>query len=611
MMLSIPTMRLGCVVAIALGVATSALAQPFAYVAGVRTGANNRGTQVLTVIDVGRRAKVASIALGESCLCVGERAAVSPDGARVYVSNYWSNTVSVVDTATNSVIRTFAVQPFPGALAVSPDGTRLYINTVIYPNPGYLVQVLDTASGATIATIPLNVPQSGSGMAISPDGTRLYVTNQALNGSNVKIIDTALNAVIGTVPTGLVPRAIDVTPDGLIAYVAVQDAGVVSAISTATGTIVGSVPAGTRPLDVRVLPNGGRVYSVAQDRITAISTTTGATVGTIPMTLSRAIDFTPDNTTGIVAADARVHVLDTGANAIVGSIAFNTATDGNPIYVVISRFVPPAPEAPTGLTVAAVTGNVVTLRWAPPLTGSTPSGYLLEGGVSPGEVLAGIPTGSPSPYFTFTAPTGAFFVRLHAIGLGGRSPASNEIRLFVNTSPPSAPADLLGLVNGSSLALAWRNTFDGGAPTSMVLDVTGSLTLSVPVGLTDSFRFDGVPSGTYTFSVRGINAGGPGASSNAVTLTFPGACSGPPQSPANFGAYREGRTVFVLWDPPSAGAAPTGYVVAVTGAFTGSVPTAGRLLSGTVGPGTYVLTVAATNACGTGPASAARVITVP
>lgn len=71
MMLSIPTMRLGCVAAIALGVATSALAQPFAYVAGVRSGANNRGTQVLTVIDVARRAKVASIALGESCLCVG------------------------------------------------------------------------------------------------------------------------------------------------------------------------------------------------------------------------------------------------------------------------------------------------------------------------------------------------------------------------------------------------------------------------------------------------------------------------------------------------------------------------------------------------------------
>ena len=154
-------MQLGCAVVIALGVATSAMAQPFAYVSGTRTAANNRGPQFLTVIDIARRAKVTSIALGESCLCVGERAAVSPDGTRIYVSNYWSNTVSVVDTATNTVIRTFAVHQFPGALAPSPDGTRLYINTVLSPNPGYVVQVLDTASGATIATVPLNVPQSG------------------------------------------------------------------------------------------------------------------------------------------------------------------------------------------------------------------------------------------------------------------------------------------------------------------------------------------------------------------------------------------------------------------------------------------------------------------
>ena len=612
-MMSARAMRIGCVVAMALSLATSALAQPFAYVMGHRTGSSNRGTQFLTVIDIARRAKVASIALGESCLCVGERAAVSPDGTRVYVSNYWSNTVSVVDTATNSVIRTFAVHSFPGALAPSPDGTRLYINTVLYPNPGYVVQVLDTASGATIATIPLNVPQSGSGMAITPDGTRLYVTNQALNGSNVKIIDTTINAVIGTIPTGLVPRAIDVTPDGLFAYVAVQEAGVVSAISTATGAIVGSVPAGSRPLDVRVLPNGSRVYSVSEDRIAAISTASGTSIGTIPITLSRAIDFTRDSTTGIVAADGRVHVLDTGANAIVGSIPFNAATEGNPIYVVIPRVVPPAPEAPTGLTVASIIGNSVTLRWSPPLAGSTPTGYVLEGGVSPGEVAASLPTGSAIPNFTVTAPTGAFYVRLHATGLGGRSPASNEIRIFVNTpTPPSAPADLLGLVNGASLALTWRNTFDGGAPALIVLDVSGALSLSVPLGLTESFAFDGVPPGTYTLRVHAVNAAGvTGASSNPVTLAFPGACSGLPQPPANFVAYRVGRTIFVQWDPPDAGAAPTGYVVDVTGAFTGSVPTSGRQLSGTVGPGTYVLTVASANPCGTGAASSARVVAVP
>jgi YVTN family beta-propeller protein len=609
----IPAVRFVVTAAIVLGIAASAPAQPFAHVSGVRPAANNRGTHVLTVIDVPRRAKVASIELGVSCLCVGEREAVSPDGALIYVSNYWSNTVSVVDTATNSVVRTFAVLPFPGALAVSPDGTRLYVNTVVYPNPGYLVQVLDTSSGATIAAIRLNVPQSGSGMAISPDGTRLYVTNQALNGSNVKVIDTAINAVIATVETPTVPRAIDLTPDGQFAFVAVQEAGQVRAISTASLAVVASVPAGTRPLDVRVLPNGGRVYSVSENQITAIAAASGAVLGTIPITLSRAIDFTRDSTTGIVAADARVHVLDTAANAIVGSIPFDVATEGNPIYVVIPRVVPPAPDAPTAFAVASITGNAVTLRWAPALAGSTPSGYVLEGGVSPGQVLASIPTGSRIPSFTVSAPTGAFYIRLHAVGVGGRSQASNEIRIFVNLpTPPSAPADLLGLVNGSSLALAWRNTFDGGAPASVVLDVSGARSLSLPLGLTDGFVFNGVPPGTYTFNVRGVNGGGvSGAGSNPVTLTFPGACSGVPQEPANVVAYRDGRTIGVFWDPPAAGAAPTSYVLSVTGAFNGSLPTTARQLSGTVGSGTYVLAVAASNACGTGPASASRTITVP
>jgi hypothetical protein len=65
--------------------------------------------------------------------------------------------------------------------------------------------------------------------------------------------------------------------------------------------------------------------------------------------------------------------------------------------------------------------------------------------VSPGDVAASLTTGSAIPGFTVTAPTGAFYVRMHAVGLGGRSPASNEIRIFVNTpTPPSAPAHLLG-----------------------------------------------------------------------------------------------------------------------------------------------------------------------
>ena len=77
-----------------------------------------------------------------------------------------------------------------------------------------------------------------------------------------------------------------------------------------------------------------------------------------------------------------------------------------------------------------------------------------------------------------------------------------------------------------------------------------------------------------------------GGSSNAVTLTFPGPCSGAPLPPTNFLAYKSGTTIFVVWDPPTGGPAATGYVLNVSGSLSGNFPTTGRALSGTVGAGT-------------------------
>jgi YVTN family beta-propeller protein len=596
-----------------LAFASIAGAEPFAYVVGVPNAPGNRAQQMLTVIDVPTRAKVAVIPLGQGCLCVYESAAASPDGTRIYVSNFWDNSVSVVDLATRSVIKTFTGVPLASSLVVSPDNTRLYVNASIYPSPGYFVQVLDTDSGATVATIPLSVPQSGSGLAIAPDGKRLYVTNQALNGSNVKVVDLTSNTVIATVPLPTVPRGIDLTPDGRFAYVSVQEANAAAAISTATNTVVATVAAGTRPNGMRVLPNGSRAYAVSQDFITVIATATNTSLGTIPAFLPRAIDFTPDSATAVVAADARVYIVDTATSSIAATIPFATATEGNPIFVAIPQAVPLPPEAPSGLYVTSVVDNTVALRWTPPAAGPAPSGYLLEGGVNPGQVLGSISTGSETPTFTFTAPTGSFYVRLHATGPGGRSAASNEIQIHVSTgAAPSAPADLLGLADGSSLALAWRNTFDGGSPASLILDVSGTTSLTLPLGLTDTFSFAGVPAGTYTLAVRALNASGiVGPPSNAISLTFPAGCTGSPETPTKLLAYRIGNTIHVIWDAPTGGPAPTGYLLNVTGAFSGSFPTGARELRGAVGAGVYGLSVSATNGCGASAATPVQVVVVP
>ena len=271
------------------------------------------------------------------------------------------------------------------------------------------------------------------------------------------------------------------------------------------------------------------------------------------------------------------------------------------------------PEAPEGLVVASVVGNVVTLRWTVPAIGPAPTNVLLEGGVQPGQVMAGALTG-PAPLFTFTAPSGSFYVRVHAMNGTVRSPASNEIRLHVNVPErPSPPANLLGLARGATLTLAWTNTYAGGAPTNVTLIVRSALTgdVYVPLGLTDTLRFADVPPGAYTFEVVATNAAAPSASSNPVALTFPTDCSGIPQAPANFVAYAVGRTLFARWDAPTSGAAPADYVLSSTGTHVTSVQTPLKALSGPVPPGTYHLSVAAANPCGQSAPTATQTVVVP
>jgi predicted phage tail protein len=147
----------------------------------------------------------------------------------------------------------------------------------------------------------------------------------------------------------------------------------------------------------------------------------------------------------------------------------------------------------------------------------------------------------------------------------------------------------------------------------MVLDVSGPVTLSLPIALGDSFSYAGVPNGSYTFAVRAVNAAGSSAPSNTVTLTFPGSatCTSAPLAPTSFFASRTGSVVSLSWQPPAGGASPTRYIVSVGGSVAASFPTTGLTLSGVAPSGTYVLSVRATNACGEGPASESRTVSVP
>ena len=64
------------------------------------------------------------------------------------------------------------------------------------------VSVIDTSTNTVTATVPVDVPQ---GVAVTPNGALVYVPN-ALSHT-VSVIDTSTNTVIDTVPVGTFPVA--------------------------------------------------------------------------------------------------------------------------------------------------------------------------------------------------------------------------------------------------------------------------------------------------------------------------------------------------------------------------------------------------------------------
>jgi YVTN family beta-propeller protein len=94
--------------------------------------------------------------------------AVHPAGTRVYVTNYTCSTVSVLDTATNTVLGApIPVGSGPIGIDVHPAGTRVYVVN----NGSDTVSVIDTATATVTATLPVGSGPIAFGQFIG--GTRL------------------------------------------------------------------------------------------------------------------------------------------------------------------------------------------------------------------------------------------------------------------------------------------------------------------------------------------------------------------------------------------------------------------------------------------------------
>ena len=180
-----------------------------------------------------------------------------PDGSAVYVPNRADDSVSVIDTSSNTVTTTLNVGNNPTTGVALPDGETIYTANV---GDGS-VSVIDTATNTVTETIETPFIRPG---ATSPDGSKVYLISW---GEGLLLtIDTSTNEVSSSLAVGDNPTRVDVLPDGSAVYVttdgdlAEEGGGAVAIVDAAAENEVATVAVGGAPSSLGVLPDGSAVY---------------------------------------------------------------------------------------------------------------------------------------------------------------------------------------------------------------------------------------------------------------------------------------------------------------------------------------------------------------
>jgi YVTN family beta-propeller protein len=195
------------------------------------------------------------------------RISVSPNGLRLYACLEGDGSTCVIDTAAGSVMyhRVIARLRLGGHL---PDpvftigGARAYIVN----SSAHSLSVIDTASNSVKR---IAVGQYPWDVAVSPDGRRAYVVNYLDN--SVSIVGSATDAVVTTVGVGARPCRIALGADGARAVVVNSRDDSVSVIDTSTARVVSTIAVGRNPFDLTLSADGARACVHHRDGLSMIA----------------------------------------------------------------------------------------------------------------------------------------------------------------------------------------------------------------------------------------------------------------------------------------------------------------------------------------------------
>lgn len=255
---------------------------PIADVGDVQTGegalgvavTNNRAYVVngddgtVSVVDTINRVKITDVAVGD----LPQGVVVTPDGKKVYVSNMGSNSISVIDTASNTVTSTIDLEDrSPQLMAISPNGRTLYVTTaVVDPEDENLVlssQItkISTTTNRVTGSVR-NVGLVPYAIAVSPNGSKIYVISEIESEGDYQSGVFVFSSYSGTARqiagVGTQPESLIVSPDSTKLYVGDWDTGTISVVDTRNYQVIDSFTTAPETVDELAVNKDGTLLMV-------------------------------------------------------------------------------------------------------------------------------------------------------------------------------------------------------------------------------------------------------------------------------------------------------------------------------------------------------------
>ena len=263
----------------------------------------------------------------------------------MYVQNSNSNSISIVDLATNAILRNITVDGTPHNIKLSEDQLTLYILTS--DRDSGTIFMLNTTSNELMNEIPTEVSVqdiavfNGTMYASDVRGGKVLVMN--LNGT-----------LVDEIYVGSRPQYMEVRPDGQVLYVT-RLGGPISVVDLEQKLVIKEIDSGDMPHRLS-FTNGGEVLFVVNaesDTLSVIDSDKHEVIKTIPVGDSPGyVALNPDetlayvtnmdsNTVSIVDADKVVNEIPVGSgpygiafSADGGDLAYVSNTKGNDVSVI-------------------------------------------------------------------------------------------------------------------------------------------------------------------------------------------------------------------------------------------------------------------------------------